>query len=166
MATGTLVSVEEYLSTSYSPDCDYVDGQLLERNVGETDHSRLQFLLGLYIGVREKQWGVVGYTEQRVQVTPTRYRISDICFVIAPAPDAPILYGPPFLCIEILSPDDRYAAMQEKLDDYLKFGVKYIGVIDLKTRNAHIYSETGVTEAKDGVLCTSNPDIRVPLSEL
>ena len=46
MTTGTLVSVEEYLNTSYSPDCDYVDGEVLERNWGEWNHSELQLALG------------------------------------------------------------------------------------------------------------------------
>src|SRR5579875_879313 len=27
------ISVEEYLSTSYRPDCDYVDGEIEERNL-------------------------------------------------------------------------------------------------------------------------------------
>jgi len=31
------VSVREYLTTSYRPDCDYVDGRIEERNVGEYD---------------------------------------------------------------------------------------------------------------------------------
>jgi len=39
MASRTLISVEKYLRTSYRPDCDYVDGEVLERNVGEKDHS-------------------------------------------------------------------------------------------------------------------------------
>ena len=47
MATATIVPVEEYLRTSYDPDMEYVDGALLERNVGERRHSRLQFLIGL-----------------------------------------------------------------------------------------------------------------------
>jgi hypothetical protein len=50
MATGSLVSVHEYLSTSYRPDCDYVDGVVLERNLGETDHSLLQMEIGHYTG--------------------------------------------------------------------------------------------------------------------
>jgi len=33
------VSVEEYLSTAYRSDCDYVDGEVRERNVGEYPHS-------------------------------------------------------------------------------------------------------------------------------
>jgi hypothetical protein len=42
MPSRTLVSVEEYLHTSYDPDCDYVDGEIVERNVGELDHSDSQ----------------------------------------------------------------------------------------------------------------------------
>ena len=42
MGVATLVPVEEYLSTSYDPDCDYVDGELEDRNVGEKGHSKVQ----------------------------------------------------------------------------------------------------------------------------
>ena len=33
------ISLDEYLSTVYDPDCEYVDGELIERNMGESDHS-------------------------------------------------------------------------------------------------------------------------------
>ena len=33
MSTKVIVPLSEYLDTSYHPDCEYVDGQLLERNV-------------------------------------------------------------------------------------------------------------------------------------
>ncbi len=137
--TNATVTVEEYLNTSYSPDRDYVDGQILERNWGEKEHSRLQFLLGLYLGTRKKQWGIAGFTEQREQVTPTRFRVPDLCGMIAPEPEEPIFTTPPFLCIEILSRDDRYGDVQDKIDDYLSFGVKYVWIIDPKTRKAYIY---------------------------
>jgi hypothetical protein len=35
MRSTTLLSVEQYLSTTFRPDCDYVEGQIRERNVGE-----------------------------------------------------------------------------------------------------------------------------------
>ena len=38
-AVPTMVSVDEYLHTAYHPDCDYVDGVVEDRNVGEKDHS-------------------------------------------------------------------------------------------------------------------------------
>jgi hypothetical protein len=48
MATLVSVPVEEYLRTTYHPDREYVDGQLVERNVGGYFHSMLQ---GLIIGL-------------------------------------------------------------------------------------------------------------------
>jgi hypothetical protein len=59
MATATLVSVSEYLQTSYRPDCEYIDGEVRERNMGELDHSRLQMLLSRYLSNREVQWGII-----------------------------------------------------------------------------------------------------------
>jgi hypothetical protein len=35
----TFVSVREYLRTSYSPDREYVDGRIVERNLGEKGHA-------------------------------------------------------------------------------------------------------------------------------
>jgi Uma2 family endonuclease len=166
MATGTLTTVEEYLNTSYSPDCDYVDGEVLERNVGEWDHARLQAALASYFYSREKQTGLLVVTEQRVQVTATRFRVPDICVIAGPSPNEQILHSPPFLCIEILFRDDRYTAIREKIDDYLRFGVKYVWVIDPATHRADVYSASGSTEVTDGILFTRDPDLAVPLSEL
>ena len=39
MATSSLIPVSEYLSTSYEPDCDYIEGELQERNFGERPNS-------------------------------------------------------------------------------------------------------------------------------
>jgi hypothetical protein len=45
MATPVLIPVEEYLRTTYRPDCDYIDGEVKERNLGETPHATVQSLL-------------------------------------------------------------------------------------------------------------------------
>ena len=42
MATTAQISLETYLTTSYEPDADYVDGVLEDRNVGEYDHNMVQ----------------------------------------------------------------------------------------------------------------------------
>jgi Uma2 family endonuclease len=166
MATGTLVSVDEYLNTSYHPDCDYIDGRIVERNVGEWDHSRLQAAFASYFYSREKQWNIIVVPEQRVQISPTRYRIPDICVVVGPRPSTQILQDPPFLCIEILSKDDRVGDMQERIDDYLGFGVQYVWVINPKNRKAHVHTASSIREVKDGTLSTQNPDITVSLAEI
>ena len=45
MSTAVHVSLEEYMNTSYEPDCDYVDGILEDRNAGQNRHGRTQGLL-------------------------------------------------------------------------------------------------------------------------
>jgi Uma2 family endonuclease len=158
--------LSEYLETSYRPDCEYLDGVLLERNVGEWDHSRLQTLLSGYFLNREKQWGIVVVTEQRVQVSATRFRVPDIAVLTDAMPRDPIIRTPPFLCIEILSPGDRMAEMQERIDDYLAFGVSYVWLIHPATRRAFVYTTGQVREVRDGILRAENPDVCVPLFEL
>jgi len=165
MGTATLVPVEEYLSTSYDPDRDYVDGELENRNVGEKDHSKLQIALSSYLYVHRKRWGVSAFVEQRVRVSATRYRVPDICVTLG-EPEEQVFAGPPFLCIEILSPEDRAGRIQRKIADFLKFGVRYIWVIEPRTREAFIHTATGMHAVKDGVLRTSDPDIAVTLAEI
>ncbi len=166
MFTSTLVPLAEYLNTSYRPDCDYLEGELLERNVGEWDHSRLQMLLARYLSNREKQWGILVVPEQRVQVKAKRFRVPDITVVLGGIPTDPIIRAPPFLCIEILSPSDRMSEMQERIDDYLEFGVPHVWVVNPVNRRAFIYTTGAMHEATDGILTTSNPDIRVALADL
>ena len=50
----TTVPVEEYLRTTYHPDCEYVDGQLVERNVGEYYHSLMETLVAEALSSRER----------------------------------------------------------------------------------------------------------------
>lgn len=165
MASRTLVSVEEYLRTSYRPDCDYVDGEIVERNLGELDHSDLQGEIVTYFRTRLRKSGVFAYPEQRVQVSPTRFRIPDVC-VLTSKPTEQIFRTPPFIAIEILSKDDRISAMQERIDDYLNFGVRYVWLIDPRTRRAWTYTKEGSIEARDFILCTEDPAIELPLPEI
>jgi len=44
MSAAVQISLGEYLSNTYEPDYDYVDGALEERSVGLRGHSRTQTL--------------------------------------------------------------------------------------------------------------------------
>ncbi len=166
MKTAALVPVEEYLRTAYSPDRDYVDGEVQERNLGERDHSTLQKRFILFLGNREKAWKIFVYPEQRVQVSSRRFRIPDVCVYAGGEPQEQIFRTPPFICIEILSPEDRWARVQERIDDYLKFGVEHVWVINPRDQRAWSYNKAGSTEILDGVLRTENPALEVPLAEI
>jgi Uma2 family endonuclease len=166
MGAATLVSVEEYLSTSYSPDREYIDGRIVERNLGELTHGRIQRRLIVYFDVRSKELGIEVVPEQRVQVSPTRFRVPDVTVVKTSQVLGEIFTAPPHLCIEILSKDDTMVYMQEKIDDYLNFGVPYIWIINPRLRKGYIATKAGVVEAEAGFLKTSDPDIQVPVAEL
>jgi len=166
VASRTLVSVEEYLRTCYRPDRDYLDGELVERNLGETDHSDCQGRIYAYFLNRSRQLRVYPLVEERVQVSATRFRIPDVSVVLGSRPTDQILTSPPFIAIEILSKDDRIIQMQERIDDYLRFGVRYVWLIDPRTQRAWIYTKEGAHEAKDGILRTEDPAIELPLPEI
>lgn len=166
MPAATQVSVSEYLSTTYRPDCEYVDGEILERNLGEIDHSRLQIQLAFYLRSREAEWGIFALVEQCVQVNPRRFRIPDVCALLAGAERTPIIRHAPFLCVEILSKDDTLNSVVHRLDDFLTMGVPNVWVIDPETRRGYRYTSEGMLEAKDGVMRTSNPNIFVSLTAL
>ncbi len=154
------MSVDEYLHTSFSPDCEYVDGVIVERNLGEKPHSKLQTRLA-YLLMQIK--GVQPWVEQRVQVSPTRFRVPDVCVTIG-EPEENIFTAPPPICIEILSPEDRLTRLQEKIDDYLDFGVRHVWVLDPMNRRAYKCDRAGMHVVTE--LATSDPEIRLPLDRL
>lgn len=165
MATAILIPVSEYLESVYRPDCDYLEGELVERNVGERDHSRGQTRIVGYLFNREAELGIHVYAEMRVQVRRDRYRVPDVCVVLGSEPDERVFTAPPFLCVEILSPRDSMTSMQERIDDYFRFGVSFVWVIDPRLKRAFIYSPGQMREATEA-LSTANPEIRVPLSAI
>ena len=146
MATAASISLHQYLGKSYRPDCEFIDGELRERNVGKWEHARIQWLLAAWFYSHEKQWGVTGSTEQRIQVSPNRVRVPDLV-VLSAGPQPEVLIDPPLLVIEILSPDDSYSDTQERAHDYRNMGVETVWIIDLKTRTGRMCSGPEWTES-------------------
>ncbi len=166
MARAVLTPLSEYLSTPYRPDREYVDGVVLERNLGTYDHSRTQTHFSYYLRTREKQWGIRVVVEQRIQVSSTRFRIPDVCAVLASEPVEQIFTRPPFLCIEVLSPDDRLQEMHKRVGDFHALGVPYVFIVDPRDRRAWRSTAQGLQEIADGILRTENPAIEIPLAEV
>ncbi len=166
MATATLIPVDEYLNTTYRPDCDYLDGEIKERTLGEQPHAKLQIALGALFYQNRNLWQIRPLTEQRVQVTPTRYRIPDLCLLRRTDPTDPIVRVPPLLCIEILSSSDSLRELQERVNDYAAMGVPHIWAIDPWQRAAYYASPQGFQKPIDGLLRLPNSLIAVQLDTL
>ena len=162
--TGTPISLEEYISTVYDPDREYVDGEAIERNMGEFDHAGLQTAIAALLYGQRREAGIYVFVELRVQTSPTRFRVPDVT-VTTRKGKGRILREPPFLCIEILSPEDRVSRMEARIADYLRFGVEFIWLIDPQERRAWTYTREGRRETDD-VLATSNPNLTLRLDDV
>jgi Uma2 family endonuclease len=160
------VSVREYLATSYRPDCDYVDGRIEERNVGEYDHGLLQTILGYLFMSHREDWGVQVVTDVRMQVSSRNFRVPDLSVLRTDAPKERIITHPPLIVIEILSPEDRLSRFQDRIEDYLVFGVEHIWIIDPERREAYTATTGGLHPVRTNELTVPETPIRVVLSEL
>ena len=159
----TQVPLAEYLNTSYRPDREYVDGEVLERNVGKNEHSRLLALLAGWFIRFEDEWGVAVFTEQRVRVSATRIRIPDVLLVpLAPHPE--MFVDPPILVIEVLSPDDSYTETQKRAADYFAMGVGTVWIIDPVNRTGRVCVGKAWTESE--TLQVAGTEIWVSLPEM
>jgi Uma2 family endonuclease len=166
MPTSTLVSESEYLNTSYRPDLEMLEGQLVERNVGEYDHSNLQGSLVALLRQRQREWNIRALPDQRIQVSATRFRVPDMCVVSRGQELEAVFTKPPLICIEVLSKDDTLRSIQDRVDDYRAFGVPYIWVLDPVKRRAYICMLGDFREPEGGILQVPLTPIRITLQEL
>jgi Uma2 family endonuclease len=164
--TASLVSEDEYLNSVYEPDCEYEDGVLIERNVGEEKHSWLQAALIAYFFRRRKRWNVEVYTEQRNRVRQAKYMLPDVCVIRGPRPSEGIFNAPPLIWIEILSREDRPIRVNQKVRQLLEWGTPNIWVIDPETLEAEVHTQQGSRKVDDGILRVEGTRIEVPLNGL
>jgi Uma2 family endonuclease len=165
MAT-TLISIPEYLATTYRPDREYIDGSIVERNVGEYDHANLQAALVAWFWKHRHDWNIRVLPEQRIQVSATRYRIPDVTVLSRAQLVEPVFTRPPLLLIEILSKDDTLRSLEERVTDYLDFGVAHIWIIDPGPQKAWAATRGKFEEPEAGVLRIPDSPLCLPLAEL
>jgi Uma2 family endonuclease len=165
MSTKVQMDVEEYLRTSFDgSDCEYLDGEIVERNMGEIPHAYLQAKLSRLPWQLYSHLGIFVLTEIRIQTTSRHYRVADIAVWRDDNIGSNIPTVPPFLVIEILSPEDRMVRMLPKIQEYLSIGVEWVWVVDPEEKSALSYSQKNPAGALCDVLRTENPVIEIPLS--
>ena len=165
VATPT-VSVEEYLHSVYKPDMDLVDGVLEDRNVGEFDHWRIQRALLEALIKGEKTFGYYVVQETRTQISPARFRVPDTCLIPRNQFPDRIIRTAPLLCVEVLSPEDRFVRMKVKCNDYLEMGVPEVWVIDPSKRVVSIFRGDTISEHFEGAITVPDTSVEVSLKDL
>ena len=143
-----------------------LEGQLVKRNVGEYDHSNLQGALVAWMRQRQRAWNIRVLPEQRIQVSPTRFRVQDVCVVSREQELEAVFTRPPLLCIEVLSKDDTLRSMQDRVDDYRAFGIANIWVLDPVNRRAYVCTQGDFRELDGETLEIAFSPIQIPLRDL
>lgn len=167
MATATLIPVERYLRAAYRPDCDYLEGELVERNVGEMLHAWLQRFFAAKFLSMQAEWQMAAVPEARVQVRSDRFRVPDITAVSLDDLVLTVVEKAPALCIEIFSSDDRMDRMLERIADYQDMGVRAVWVIDPWRRIAYASGqERGKLLVVEDVLSLPESPVQITVAEV
>jgi Uma2 family endonuclease len=162
----TALSVEDYLKASFEADCEFLDGEIVERNMGELPHALLQGKLLVLLNELGSGSGLQVVPEIQLQISPTRYRVADIAAWRAGSIGTRIPLVSPFLVVEILSPEDRMVRMQPKIQEYLGIGVDHVWLIDAFERKALTYSKEDPVGRLTDVLKTESPQLEISLDTL
>ena len=167
MDARALVSVDEYLRAQFDgSDREYLDGEVIERNMGELPHARLQAHLTHVLSGLAETLRLQVLTEIRIQVAPARFRVADLAVWRQGSIGQRIPTVPPFLVVEILSPEDRLVRLQPKIREYLAHGVEWVWVIDPDERQALGYSPADPVGTLVDELRTHDPEITIALADL
>jgi Uma2 family endonuclease len=163
MATSQLVSVEEYLHSTFETDAEYVDGKIVNRSAPLKPHSKMQGYLVRALYEIGHPNGYKTWVEQRIRTksNPARYRVPDICVTVG-EPNEDIFTTPPFLCIESLSPDDSALEVRSKVAEYLTFGVSYVWVIDPISCGGEIHTSDRIERVRDRRFKAESIEVRIP----
>jgi Uma2 family endonuclease len=160
------VSVEEYLATVFEHDCEYVDGVIEERDLGEFEHAFLQGILTAIFINHRAEWGVICLPEQRVQTQRNHFRVPDVTVLRSGSPRERILTHPPLLVIEIQSPEDTLRRTAAKAAEYLAFGIEHVWIVDPAARVGYRGTANGLELVRSGELAIAETPIRIVLDDL
>jgi len=116
--------------------------------------------------IRQREWNVRALIGQHIRVGPNRFRVPDLCVFSRDRAIEPVFSKPPLVLIEILSKDDSLQSMEDRIDDYLNFGLPNVWIIDPAKRRAWVCTRGHFEEPKERILALPASEIRIPLDSL
>lgn len=175
-----LISGDELAAMGDIGPCELVEGRIVpisptgsEGVHGFTETALSSVLLQF---ARSHKLGKVGSGETGVYTSrnPDTVRGMDVFFIsnerYAQRKSRSYLDVAPELIAEVLSPDDSWSDVMQKLREYFGIGVRLVWVVDPKARRVYAYrSTTDVREFGEGDVLPGDevlPGLTVPLAEI
>lgn len=167
MATTIRVSPQDYLGTakgSDRSDIEYVRGEIVERGKPDLVHSGAQKRLIVIFSTMEDLHRVYAFPELRLQLAEDLFRVPDVTVFSGAPPSQLVPDRPPLCVVEIVSRDDRYTELLQKLDEYHRWGVQHIWVGDPWLERLSVYD--GIDLRQTAELGLPGTDRRITIDEL
>jgi Uma2 family endonuclease len=126
---------------------ELVKGEIVRMSPTGFTHGRIENRIGRVLGnfVSKQALGEVVSGEVGIYTgrNPDTVRAADVAFIsnerMAQIKSKSYLDVAPELVIEVMSPDDAWSDLMEKLDEYFTCGVKLAWVIDPRTQQVYVY---------------------------
>ncbi len=177
----TLVTADEFSAMAHERPSELIRGEIVEMTSPGSRHgkvcSNVSFLLETWARQQNSRWCVISNdagvrTERDAETDSVRgpdvYAIRNDRL-----PDGELPVGhmsvAPELCVEVLSPSDRWPDVLSKVSELLRAGVHEMWVIDPAHRRVHLYrsdDEPTVLDPDENLTSTALPGLTFAVREL
>jgi Uma2 family endonuclease len=152
------MALREIMLPETKPETEWVRGRPLQKVSPQRDHSRLQNAMAMRLDQWAEGRGEVG-PEWRFRPAPPgearRPLVPDVAYVsnerLRPLSYQELQIPPlaPDVAVEILSPDDRRADLDDKIDVYLRAGSALVIVVDPQRRTVELHDNHGTVRLNE-----------------
>ena len=146
-ATQSLVTGEELAEMGDIGRCELVEGEIIMRSPTGWRHGDFELRLGRALGNFVEEYGrgkvLVGEVGIYTRRNPDTVRGADVIFIshtrLAQVKSPSYLDVAPELVIEVMSPDDRWTEVNQKIREYFAMGVTLVWVVDPPVKTVWVY---------------------------
>ena len=128
---------------------ELVRGELRKSPLNGAEHgivsANIAFALAPYVKAHNLGTALGGNVGFLIESNPDHVRAPDAAFIrrerVEAAGHIPGYFpGPPDLAVEVISPDDRYTEVEEKVADWLAAGVQLVILVDPRRRSVTLHA--------------------------
>ncbi|MCS7220491.1 MAG: Uma2 family endonuclease [Anaerolineae bacterium] len=154
-----LITGEELLAMGDIGPCELIDGRIVPMAPAGIQHGTIELNLGSalkqFVQQRELGWVAAGEVGIYTRRNPDRVRGADLVFISKGRLSSGLPQGfleiAPELIVEILSPEDRWQNVRQKIEEYFAIGVERVWVVDPENRAVLVYrSNTEMRQLGEG----------------
>lgn len=131
--------------------CELIDGEIVPKGPTGGRHAAIESYLAaqltLFVQKQRLGWVLTGKVGIYTAHNPDRIRAADVAIFtraqLAEGPPDGFIDAAPELVVEIVSPSDRWAAVQAKVEEYVDSSAQQVWVIDPARQTVAVYDISG-----------------------